>query len=299
MKNIEIVFNFLVYIILNYFGYSLIVIFQFFFIDYFPFIYHITQLFFSNICLYLQVKIHLVNNYVIDTTVINNKTNKIENQKTKEKVIIGENVPIYNINSIPNNSCNICKIEKLPLRSHHCEICNKCVKCFDHHCRILAGCIGESNRLLFILFLFFQNCSIDFSLIPIIILLSRQRNEKILYLLTFCFSFLCLFSIIFKFIFIYHSYLFFTNQTNYELINEDKCFYITYLNTEKKRFMKQINDDNKYRPFDLGIKDNLLLYFNQIMSEEKKDINWEEIYFDNLKNKNYRKKNDYIFDNIQ
>ena len=275
-------------------GYSLIILFQFFFIDYFPFIYHITQLFFSNICLYLQIKIHLINNYVID---IDNKTKQIENQKTKE-IVIGENVPIFQINPLPNISCYICKIEKLPLRSHHCEVCNKCVKCFDHHCWILAGCIGEGNRLLFMLFLFFQNCSLDLSLIAIIISLSRQKNEKIIYLLTFSFAFLCLFSVIFKFIFIYHSYLFFTNQTNYELFNEDKCSYMTYYNTEKKRYIKQGNNENRNRPFDIGIKENFLLFYNQIKSEEKEDINWEDIYFDNLKNKNNRKKSDLYYDNI-
>ena len=297
MKILELL-NYLVYIILNYLGYSLIVIFQFFFIDYLPFIYHITQLFFSNMCLYLLVKIHSENNFIININDINNTINQIENKIVKEKVI-GENEPIIQINSMPTIRCDICKIEKLPLRSNHCEVCNKCVKCYDHHCWILAGCIGETNRLFFILFLFFQNCSIDFSLIIIIILLSRQRNEKIKYLLTFYFSFMCLFSVIFKFIFIYHSYLFFTNQTSYELFNEDKCPYIDYYNTEKKRLMKlKMNEENSFRPFDVGIIGNFLLFFNQIINEEKKEINWEEIYYDNLKNKSLKKKNYLYYDNL-
>ena len=278
MENLEIL-NILIYIILNYLSYSLVIIFQLLFLSTFPLYYHIIQLFFSNISLYVLSKIRSENIYVT--------TGQSPIPETPEK-IIGENDPIIQFNLMPNSKCEICNIEKPPLRSHHCEICNKCVKCFDHHCWVLAGCIGENNRLLFIIFLFLQNCSIDCGLIALIFLLREQKDEDIRYFLTFYFSFICIFSALFLFIFVYHSYLFISNQTNYEIFNEEQCPYIIVYSFERKIFMNQrgldVGNNYRFRPFDLGIKKNILLYFEQFMSKDRPNINWEEIYYENLKN---------------
>ena len=52
--------------------------------------------------------------------------------------------------SIPCKRCNILA----PLRSHHCNICRRCVATFDHHCGIIGTCIGERNHKRFAIFLF-------------------------------------------------------------------------------------------------------------------------------------------------
>ena len=283
MENVEIL-NFLIYMILNYLGYSLVLIFQLLFLFSFPLIYHIIQLLLSNSCLYLLFKIHSENNYV------SNK--EISTFDISEK-IIGENDPIIQNKLTAKNKCEICNIEKLPLRSHHCQICNKCVKCFDHHCWILAGCIGENNRLLFIFFLFLQNCSIDCSLIAIHILLRKIKNEEMRYFLTFYFSLISIFSVIFLFVFLYNSYLLLTNQTNFELFNEDQCPYLLIYSFEKKKYLTQrgfnIGDNYRFRPFDLGIKKNFLIFFKQFFNNEKTGINWDEIFYENLKNSGEKK----------
>lgn len=282
MQNIEIL-HILFYIILNYLGYSLVIIFKLLFLRSLPLIYHIIQLFFSNISIYLLIKIRSQNIYVSNT-----KPQTLESEKA-----IGEEDPIVQFNLMTNVRCEFCNIDKLPLRSHHCQICNKCVKCFDHHCWILAGCIGENNRFLFMIFLFLENCSIDCCLLGILKLLKMQKNEGLKYVLTFYFSFICIFSVIFLFIFIYHSYLFLTNQTNYELFNEDQCPYLIVFSFEKNKYLQQKGNDYTnnfgYRPFDLGMIKNFFLFFDQFRNKDKYDINWEEIYYENLK-KTHQKK---------
>ena len=278
------ILNILLYIIINYSGYSIIVIFKLLLITDFTLKYHITQLFLSNICLLLIIKIHSTNDFIINEK--SQKSETIPNLSSSEKPI-GENDPIVQFNSLQNIGCDICKIDKLPLRAHHCEFCNKCVRCYDHHCWALAGCIGENNRLLFLLFLILQNCSIDCGLIAIIVLINQKKSEDFKYFLTFYFSIICCFSIIFKFVLVYHSYLFFTNQTNYELFNEDKCPYLIIYSFKKNKYLQQkgngLGNEKRYRPFDLGFKKNFMLFFQKLFKRDRKGIVWEDIFYENLK----------------
>lgn len=51
--------------------------------------------------------------------------------------------------------CTICHIEQ-PLRCKHCKRCDHCVATYDHHCPWIGNCVGERNRLRFVMFLAFQ-----------------------------------------------------------------------------------------------------------------------------------------------
>ncbi|KAL0246262.1 hypothetical protein GEMRC1_007474 [Eukaryota sp. GEM-RC1] len=48
--------------------------------------------------------------------------------------------------------CEKCECLRL-FRCHHCSLCGKCQPSFDHHCPVIACCVGFNNRRNFFLFL--------------------------------------------------------------------------------------------------------------------------------------------------
>lgn len=285
-------FYYLLYILLNFLCYFLVIFSQIKSITSISVSFHLLQILSSFFSL-LFLKITRNKPGYMSKDKIFDKIEKKENKK--ETIIIFESSPIININLMPNNGCKICQITKLPLRSHHCHKCKKCVQTFDHHCWILAGCIGENNRFKLIIYLIFQNFSIIMSALGILKIMNNQNNEILTYTLTLLFSVICLFLIIFFWVFIYHIYLLITNQTTFELFNEDKCPYLLIFSLERKKILSQrginVNDDIRYKPFDSGIIKNIVLYF-QKMINNKSPIKWDKIYFDNLKSNHVKVKQD-------
>ncbi len=61
---------------------------------------------------------------------------------------------IKNIQNIIH--CKICDIKyDKSLKGRHCHRCNVCVSGFDHHCNLLAKCVGRINFIIFYVVIFF------------------------------------------------------------------------------------------------------------------------------------------------
>ncbi len=48
--------------------------------------------------------------------------------------------------------CPVCECLRTT-RSRHCNICNRCVERFDHHCPWINNCVGTRNHVFFYLYI--------------------------------------------------------------------------------------------------------------------------------------------------
>ena len=192
--------------------------------------------------------------------------------------------PLMIMKLMPCNGCKFCKIMELPLRSVHCNKCQRCIRTYDHHSYLIGSCIGENNHFVFVLFLFSQSLTF---IIAILGLIKRYYIQK-----TFAKFIIINYYAIFGFLttlfiikFILHSYLLITNQTSYEIFHKDQCPYLRIFKQERtKIYMErgiEINSNLSFHPFDSGFKKNLFYAFYKLFNSRDK-MKWEDIYFQNL-----------------
>lgn len=263
----------------------------------FSLLYHFFLFFFCGLSFYLLLKTRKGPGIIeknskgplsSDTAIINNETKNI-NLSSSSLIINKSNLLI-------NENCEICNITNLALRSHHCKKCGICVLKFDHHCTFMNVCIGENNHLIFIFFLFSQIIAISFGLYGLFktITLFLKKNKRSSYFDIPASIFIFVFILLFYFgycsiLFLFHIYLVSTNQTTYEIFHKEKCPYIGIFKIERNKILNERGIDVEptyaYHPFDSGIKNNIKLLVEKLFNNNYK-INWEEIYFENLKTNN-------------
>ena len=194
--------------------------------------------------------------------------------------------PLMIMKLMPCNGCKHCKIMELPLRSYHCPTCERCIRTYDHHCKLIGNCIGENNHLSYVLFLFNQSITFILGIIGLIKRYFFQINFAIKILIIIYIGIIFFFISIFIFNFIFHIYLLITNQTTFEIFCKEKCPYLAIFKQERKKIYTErgieIKDELSFRPFDSGIKKNIGYAFFKLFNTYDK-MKWEDIYFANLK----------------
>ena len=226
---------------------------------------------------------------IIDETAINNN-------ETKNISLSNSPLVITKSDLVLKENCDICNISDLPLRSHHCKKCGLCVLKYDHHCTFISTCIGEDNHLKFIFFLFSQNIAIILALYGLMktirLFFENNKNASFTDIPGAIFFFIFILSLYFIYcsiLFFFHAYLVCTNQTSYEIFHKDKCPYLHIFKDERNKILNErgieVEPTFAYHPFDSGIINNLKLLISKLFKNNYK-INWEEIYFENLKTNN-------------
>lgn len=193
--------------------------------------------------------------------------------------------PLMIMKLMPCNGCKHCKIMELPLRSFHCPTCQRCIRTYDHHSKLIGNCIGENNHFVYILFLFSQSVTFTLAIIGLIKrYFIQQYFVKVLIIIYISIISLVVSALVFAFIL--HLYLLFTNQTSYELFYKENCPYLRIFKQERMKIYTErgieIKDELSYRPFDSGIKKNLGYAFFKLFNTYDK-MKWEDIYFANLR----------------
>ena len=193
--------------------------------------------------------------------------------------------PLMIMKLMPCNGCKYCKIMELPLRSFHCPICQRCIRTYDHHSKLVGNCIGENNHLVFILFLFSQSTTFILGIFGLI----KRYFIQPYFIKILIIAYISIFSFIvsiFTFTIILHIYLLLTNQTSYEIFYKENCPYLRIFKQERMKIYTErgidIKDDLSYSPFDSGIKKNIGYAIYKLFNTYDK-MKWEDIYFANLR----------------
>lgn len=136
--------------------------------------------------------------------------------------------------------CDLCNLNKPPLRSHHCKVCNKCVATFDHHCAFLNTCVGERNHMRFWIFVLLNVVAIriccgitnssDYGMTTVLFKNKDEKEDNILVLMsaTVVFIKIYLYSIYAAahIMFAIHTFLILTNKTTFEINIGSKLDYM-------------------------------------------------------------------------
>lgn len=114
-------------------------------------------------------------------------------------------------------SCHTCKMVK-PWRTHHCQICGRCVLRMDHHCPWMNRCVGYYNYCYFFLFVLYLWLGTLFFLYFATCVDLRSKDNKLdmsFFLVLGIFCAMCIFLSM-------HWFLLMTNQTTIEVFGSSR-----------------------------------------------------------------------------
>ena len=100
----------------------------------------------------------------------------IPDREYYSKIFISQNPDINPSGLVKCSKCNI--VVPKHFRLSHCDICQVCVKKYDHHCPWTGKCIGEKNIIPFYVFICFLLAYMFMSFITFLTyLINWQESE--------------------------------------------------------------------------------------------------------------------------
>lgn len=166
-----------------------------------------------------------------------------------------EDKPFPEANPSPTRFCPVCSVDQI-LRAKHCNKCEVCVATYDHHCPWLSTCIGEKNRLLFVLFVTVLSVEVGIGLIHSLEMGFESVKGCIILVI------MIVANVMVDLLYIHHIMLLWKNMTTWEFLARS---HITYLKNWPSRW---------HSPFDRGIISTLRLFI-KATSSRAPFIVWE------------------------
>lgn len=156
--------------------------------------------------------------------------------------------------------CTHCNIVQ-PLRTKHCNDCERCVSRYDHHCFFVGTCVGQRNHFVFWCYLLVQSFMMGWAFVMEMDgFISTDSISSWFYanglILVVTLVMFILFWLPFG-LWLFHTFLIITNQTTWEVTKRRK---ITYL--------QEVPEDEF--PFDIGCFGNIKEFYRM----RAKNIVW-------------------------
>uniref|UniRef100_A0A8B9CQX5 Palmitoyltransferase n=1 Tax=Anser brachyrhynchus TaxID=132585 RepID=A0A8B9CQX5_9AVES len=168
-----------------------------------------------------------------------------EEVKNEEQSIVIPQVS----SSIKMRRCGYCMV-KQPMRAKHCQVCQHCVRRYDHHCPWIENCVGEKNHPLFIVYLSIQLVALLWgghtAWSGLYFKQSWDWLKHNIFLLM-SFILIVIFTIVVLLLLISHLYLISCNTTTWEFMSYHRISYLRHSELEN--------------PFDQGVVLNLWRFF--------------------------------------
>ncbi|XP_064616630.1 palmitoyltransferase ZDHHC12-B-like [Liolophura sinensis] len=193
-----------------------------------------------------------------------NKKNSVNNNSDEEaeaedSCMLGTHKP----GDCKYRRCDYCEIQQ-PMRTKHCEDCQRCVRKYDHHCPWLEACVGERNHKFFWLFLLTTAVLVWWTLLITWKAMAFQVewgewfHDNMLFILDMIV--LLIGGFVVTGLLAFHTYLMSRGVTTWESVSRERITYLKYL-------------DEDYNPFDEGIIKNI---YNFLCTHNIR--RWELIY---------------------
>lgn len=128
-------------------------------------------------------------------------------------------INFFELNYDNNRFCGFCLFKK-PDRTHHCRYCHCCTQKLDHHCLLLATCIGENNYKFFFQTLFYLSTLLIYMLytsIHSVYFYIKEHQYELVFFIYICyFILLCIATLIECWFFLMHVRFIINNVTTIE-----------------------------------------------------------------------------------